>query len=418
MTRTHSTGFQEASQLMDFRLSTEQALFQRTVREFAERALQPRARQIDSARQGIPDEIIREMAGLGLFGVTIPEEYGGAAMPGDEIVYATLAIHELARADLSMSVPVYTLLCQGWGFLLARHGTEEAKREILPRVASGEWFLGIATTEAGGGSDLANIKSTARHDGDRLVINGEKTYISGAEEATSRGGGHLTLFRTDVAAGHRGMTFAYVPAGAPGVSTTLLDDVGRGGLSTGAFRYQDVEIPTRYVLGEINRGFYVNMEGFNAARTLVASACVGGAERALEMGRDCVKERVAFGRPLANFEGISFEIAEDRARLEMLRHFLLRSAWMIDQHYKDGSVTQREINEAVAACKLSAPSLCLDVVKHALMYHGAFGFTKDCPLEMAYRGVLSYLVGAEGGANIMKLIIAREFIGAEAIPYR
>lgn len=403
---------------MNFRLSAEQELFRRTVREFAERTLEPRSREIDSARSGIPEEIIQEMAGLGLFGVTIPEEYGGAAMPGEEIVYAMLTIHELARADLSMSVPVYTLLCQGWGFLLARHGTEEAKREILPRVASGEWFLGICTTEPGGGSDLANIKTVARHEGDSLIINGEKTYISGATEATSRGGGHLTLFRTDPQAGHRGMTFAYVPAATPGISITLFDDVGRGGLSTGGFRYQDVKIPTRYVLGEINRGFYINMEGFNAARVLVVSACVGAAERALEVGRDWVKQRVLFGRPLAKFEGISFEIAEDRARLEMLRHFLLKSAWMIDQHYQDGSVTQRQISEAVAICKLTGPALCLDIVKHALMYHGAFGFTKDCPLEMAYRGVLSYLVGAEGGANIMKLIIAREFIGEEAIPYR
>jgi acyl-CoA dehydrogenase len=403
---------------MDFRLTAEQELFQRTVREFAERTLAPRAREIDSANAGIPDEIIQEMARLGLFGVTIPEEYGGAAMPGEEVVYAALTIHELARADLSMSVPVYTLLCLGWGFLLARHGTEEAKREILPRVASGEWFLGICTTEPGGGSDLANIKTVARHEGDRLIINGEKIYISGAAEAVSRGGGHLTLFRTDPQAGHRGMTFAYVPASAPGVSTTLLDDVGRGGLSTGGFRYQDVAIPTRYVLGEMNRGFYVNMEGFNVARTLVASACVGASERALEMGRDWVKQRVLFGRPLAKFEGISFEIAEDRAQLEMARHFLLRTAWMIDRHYQDGSTTQRQINDAVAICKLTAPRLCLEIVKHALMYHGAFGFTKDCPLEMAYRGVLSYLVGAEGGANIMKLIIAREYIGDEAIPYR
>ena len=221
---------------MDFRLSGEQELFRRTVREFAERTLAPRSREIDSARAGIPDEIIQEMVRLQLFGVTIPEEYGGAAMPGEEMVYAMLTIHELARADLSMSVAVYTLLCLGWGFLLARHGTEEAKREILPRVASGEWFLGISTTEPGGGSDLANIKTVARREGDRLVINGEKIYISGAAEATSRGGGHLTLFRTDPSAGHRGMTFAYIPAAAPGVSTTLLDDVGRGGLSTSGFR--------------------------------------------------------------------------------------------------------------------------------------------------------------------------------------
>jgi len=403
---------------MDFRLSAEQELYQRTVREFCQRTLEPRSREIDSGHAGIPDDVIQGMAGLGLFGVTIPEEYGGAAMPGEEMVYATLTVHELARADLSMSVPVYTLLCLGWGFVLARHGTEEAKREILPRIASGEWFLGICTTEPGGGSDLANIKTVATYDGDRLTINGEKIYISGVTEATTRGGGHLTLFRTDPEAGHRGMTFAYVPANTPGISTTLFDDVGRGGLSTGGFRYKDVDIPARYVLGEVNRGFYVNMEGFNAARTLVASACVGAAERALEMGRDWVKQRVLFGRPLANFEGISFEIAEDRARLEMLRHFLLKTAWMVDQFYKDGSFTRQQLNEAVAICKLTAPSLCLDIVKHALMYHGAFGYTKDCPLEMAYRAVLSYLVGAEGGANIMKLIIGREFIGSEAIPYR
>jgi acyl-CoA dehydrogenase len=403
---------------MDFRLSAEQELFQRTVREFAQRTLEPRAREIDSGHAGIPDEIIQQMADLQLFGVTIPEEYGGAAMPGEEIVYGMLTIRELARADLSMSVPVYTLLCLGWGFLLAKHGTEEAKREVLPKVASGQWFLGIATTEPGGGSDLANIKTTARCEQDRFVINGEKSYISGVSEAGLRGGGHLTLFRTDPEAGHRGMTFAYVPTRAPGISTTLLEDVGRGGLSTGGIRYQDVEIPARYVLGEVNRGFHVNMEGFNAARTLVAAACVGASERALEMSRDWVKQRVLFGRPIVKFEGVSFEIVEDRARLEMLQHYLLRAAWLIDQYYKDEGATQREINEAVSICKLTAPALCLDTVKHALMHHGAFGFTKDCPLEMAYRGVLSYLVGAEGAANIMKLIIGREFIGDEAIPYR
>lgn len=403
---------------MDFRLTTEQELFQKTVREFAQRTLEPRSREIDTAHAGIPDEIIREMASLGLFGVTIPEQYGGAALPGEENVYGVLTIQELARADLSMSVAVYTLLCLGWGFLLSRHGTQEAKEEVLPRVASGEWFLGICTTEPGGGSDLANLKTAARVDGDRLIINGEKTYISGVTEAGLRGGGHLTLFRTDPEAGHRGMTFAFVPASTPGITTTLFDDVGRGGLSTGGLRYQDAEIPARYVLGEMNRGFYINMEGFNVARTLVSAACVGAAGRALEISRDWTKQRVLFGRAIANFEGVSFEIAEDRARLEMLQNYLLRTAWLIDDYYKNGEATQRQINEAVAICKLTAPATCLDIVKHALMYHGAFGFTKECPLEMAYRGVLSYLVGAEGAANVMKLIIGREFIGDVAIPYR
>ena len=122
---------------MDFRLTPQQELFKRTVREFAEKNIAPRSREIDQKAQGIPEEIIQGMVDLGLFGVTIPEEYGGTASPGEEMVYAMITVHELARAELSMSLPVYTLLCLGWSYLLARHGTEEAKREVLPRVAKG-----------------------------------------------------------------------------------------------------------------------------------------------------------------------------------------------------------------------------------------------------------------------------------------
>ena len=162
----------------------------------------------------------------------------------------------------------------------------------------------------------------------------------------------------------------------------------------------------------------VNMEGFNVARTLVASACLGGAEKCLELGADYVKSRVLFGKPLAKFEGISFEIAEDLAELEMLKNFLLRGAWMIDQHYKDGSFSNKEINQAIAICKLRAPRFAVETAKHAMMYHGALGYSKECPLEMCMRGLMSYVVGAEGGANIMKIIIARELMGDVAIPYK
>ncbi|MCJ7668427.1 MAG: acyl-CoA dehydrogenase family protein, partial [Anaerolineae bacterium] len=120
---------------MDFRLTAEQELWKRMVREFAERNIEPRAREIDEKEAGIPEEIIQGMAELGIFGVTIPEEYGGSAMPGQEMVYAMITIHELARAELSMSLPVYTLLCLGWSYLIVKHGSEELKREVLPKVA-------------------------------------------------------------------------------------------------------------------------------------------------------------------------------------------------------------------------------------------------------------------------------------------
>ena len=403
---------------MDFRLTPQQELFKKTVRGFCDEKLFPRSREIDEKEAGIPEELIKEMVELGIFGVTIPEQYGGSASPGEEMVYAMLAVHEIARGELSMSLPVYTLLNLGWSYLIVRHGSDELKKEVLPKIASGEWFIGICTTEPGGGSDLANIKTTAKKAGNDYVINGEKTYISGVVEATKRGGGHLTLFRTAPELGNKGMTFAYVPAKLPGMTYTTFRDMGRMGLSTGGFSYKDVKIPAKYVLNKENRGFYVNMEGFNVARVLVASACLGGAEKCLELGVDYVKRRVLFGRPLANFEGISFEIAEDLTELELVKNMLLRGAWMIDQHYKDGSFSNKEINQTIAFCKLRAPLLGVEIVKHAMMYHGALGYSKDSPLEMCMRGLMSYVVGAEGGANIMKIIIARELMGDIAVPYR
>ncbi|HXZ97933.1 MAG TPA: acyl-CoA dehydrogenase family protein [Candidatus Acidoferrum sp.] len=403
---------------MDFRLTPQQELFKKTIRGFCEEKISPRSREIDERGEIIPDDIIKEMVELGIFGVTIPEEYEGSSSPGEELVYATLAVHEVARAELSMSLPVYTLLNLGWSYLVVRHGSEELKKELLPKVASGQWFIGIATTESGGGSDLSNIKTTGKKTSDGYAINGEKTYISGVTEATRRGGGHLTLFRTAPELGAKGMTFAYVPAKSPGISTTLFKDMGRMGLSTGGFTYKDAKIPTKYVLGDENRGFYVNMEGFNVARVLVASACLGGAEKCLELGADYVKRRVLFGKPLAKFEGISFEIAEDFTELEMTKNLLLKGAWMIDQHYKDGSFANKEINQTIAMCKLRAPLLAVEIVKHSMMYHGALGYSKEAPMEMCMRGLMSYVVGAEGGANIMKIIIARELMGDVAVPYR
>jgi acyl-CoA dehydrogenase len=404
---------------VDYQLTTEQDLFRKTLRQFCESRIAPRSRAIDDSDANLPDDLLLEMAEMGIFGVTIPEQYGGSAMPGEEMIYANIAVQEVARAELSMSLPVYTLLCLGWSYLVARHGSEDLKRELLPRVAAGQSFLGISTTEASGGSDVAAISTSAKKVGDKYVINGDKVYVSGCKEAAKRGGGHLTLFKTAPELGTKGMAFAYVPVNTPGYSYSVLNDMGRGGLSTSTISFKNVEIPAHYLIGEDKRGFYMNMEGFNVARALVSAACVGGAERALEMSAEYVKQRALFGQPLAKFQGISFEIADDRARLEMLKLYLQRACWMIDRSYAEpGSFGRKEINEAIAICKLTAPHLALDIVKHSMMYHGAFAFTKDCPLEMAFRGLMSYVVGAEGGANIMRIIIGREFIGDVSVGYK
>jgi acyl-CoA dehydrogenase len=404
---------------MEFRMTSEQQLFKKAVREYCEKNVEPRAREIDEKEAGIPDDILKGLADLGVFGCTIPEQYGGCALPGEEMQYANIAIHELGRAELSMSLPVYMLLTIGWGGeFIKYYGTEEAKQEILPKLASGEWSWGIAVTEPGGGSDVAAIKTNAVKKGNKYIINGEKAFISQVTECQSRGGGHCTLLNTDISKGQRGgmSMFAVMPNQLKGVDSTTYKDMGRMGLSTGGFTFKDTEIDSKYLLGKEGRGFYLCMEGFNVARVVVDAACLGAAEKCLEIAVDYAKQRTAFGKTISRFQGISFQLADDYTRLDMCKLMLQKAAFMIDKYYSEpGSFTQKEINIAVAETKAEAPLLAADVAKHAIQILGGFGYTKQSPLEMALRGVMSYVSGAEGSTNIMKIIIARDAFGPEFV---
>jgi alkylation response protein AidB-like acyl-CoA dehydrogenase len=204
---------------MDFKMPREQEMFKKAVRDYCERNIAPRSREIDEKEAGIPKDIIQGLADIGVFGCTIPEKYG------EEMQYANIAIHEIARAELSMSLPVYTLLTIGWGgFFLNLYAREEVKQEVLPKLASGEWAWGIAVTEPGGGSDVGAIKTTAKRQGNKFVINGEKAYISLVKESQLVGGGHCSLFVTDPAKGLRGgMTLIGVkPNDTKGMSPTKI----------------------------------------------------------------------------------------------------------------------------------------------------------------------------------------------------
>jgi acyl-CoA dehydrogenase len=404
---------------MDFSMTSEQQLFKKAVREFCQSKIEPRSREIDEKEDGIPDDIIKGLADLGVFGCTVPEKYGGCALPGEEMQYANIAIQELGRAELSMSLPVYMLLTIGWGGeFLSYYATEEVKKEVLPKLATGEWSWGIAVTEPGGGSDVAAIRTTAIKKGSKYLLNGEKAYISQVKECQKRGGGHCTLVLTDPDKGQRGgmSMLAIMPNSLKGIDSTTYKDMGRMGLSTGGFTYKNTELDTRYLLGEEGRGFYNCMEGFNVARAVVSAACLGAAEKCLEISSEYAKQRMAFGRTLSKYQGISFELAEDYAKLDQLKLMLQKGCWLIDKYYAEpGSVTQKEINLVIAQCKWMSPLLAMEITKHAMMILGAFGYTKDSPLEMAMRGIMSYVVGAEGAANIMKIIIARDAFGHEFI---
>ena len=401
---------------MDFDWNSEQEMWRKAVHDFAQKEIAPRVRELDTSGE-IPAEIIQGMAQMGLLALTVPEAYGGM---GADWTMACIAAEELARADISLAVPVLYLVEAAWGSVFARHGSEQLKREVLPKVCAGQAFLGIATTEPSGGSDiLGATRCRAARDGDEWVLNGEKMYISGVRESGKMGGIHLTLLRTADTGDHRAFTFIAVPLkDTPGITPTLLEDMGRMGISTGGFAMEDVRLPGYHQVGELNRGFYHAMEGFSAARTLIGATCVGAAEAGLEMGMQWIKERKSFGRPIASYEGIQFPLADLWARLQGTRLSVYKAAWEMDRFYQKGEGGHHDIAMAAAIVKLQAPILAWDALNEVADWYGAAAYSKEYPIEMGIRGVRSYSIGAEGTLNIQRLIIARELLGSEFLPYR
>jgi acyl-CoA dehydrogenase len=237
------------------------------------------------------------------------------------------------------------------------------------------------------------------------------------------GGGYFVLARTSSApspeASHKGMTGFYVPINAPGVEPMKrFEDMGRMAISTGGFLMKDVRLPEYHVIGERDKGFYLTMEGFDGARVLIGAVCVGAAQRALELGMEYIKERKAFGHPIGKFEGIQFELADHWADLEAYRSLIYRTAWMMDKKYQEQRFSPLEVTRFISACKLKVPRFALRVYEDVLLWFGAYGYTKECAIEMGHRGIMSYCIGAEGAVNIQRIIIARELLGKEFIPYK
>ncbi len=298
--------------MIDFSFTEEQELFRNALQEWCERELPiEKIREMDTKGE-IPKSLVKSMADLGLLIMTAPEEHGGT---GSDWVTACVAAEELGYADISIAVPVLWLVESSWGYVVDKHCTEQVREDVIRKAIKGDAFIGIASTEAGGGSDVASFKSTAKKVGNKWVLNGEKMYLSGTEEAKKWGGGYFVIVRTSPAppgAAHRGMTGFYLPMNAPGVEISKrFEDMGRMAISTGGFAMNDVHLPDHHVVGEVDKGFYLTMEGFDCARILIGAVCLGAAKRALELGMEYIKERKAFGQSIGKFEGIHFELADD-----------------------------------------------------------------------------------------------------------
>ncbi|MEM2212658.1 MAG: acyl-CoA dehydrogenase family protein [Candidatus Nezhaarchaeales archaeon] len=404
----------------------EENIFREAVRDFCRKHIAPRWVEIDERAykdpMDVPVDLIKKMGDQGLFAIPCDPKYGGQ---GGTYTMAAIAIDEIAYADPAVALAVYALLNNGWPFMLQLLGKEEVCKEVIPRVAKGEGFFGIATTEPQGGSDIAGIKMTATRKGDVYVFNGEKAYISGVGEAFNKlpwGGGFFLVARTG-GAGRRGLSaFAFIgrkdgKLGA-GISPTVYHDVGRNGLTTGGFICNNFELHKDYLLGEEGKGFYYVMEGFNAARIVVAAACIGGARWLLEQAVQWFAQRKLFGgRSIASFQGVSFKFAELYAQFEAARYFVYRAARILDEVYikKNPAYSPRDLNIPVSLAKMTAPEAAVDIAEEVMKWYGAYAYTRECPIYRAWMGLFSYVIGAEGAQNIMRYIIARDTIGAEVV---
>jgi alkylation response protein AidB-like acyl-CoA dehydrogenase len=367
------------------------------VRQFTDEQIVPVASKLEHD-DVFPDEIVAGLRELGLFGFTIPEEYGGLGL--DLTTYA-LAVSELARGWMSISGIINTHFIVA--NMLMRDGTDEQKQRFLPRMATGELRCAFSMTEPECGSDVQAIRSTAVRDGDDYVVNGQKMWVTNG----LRSGLVALLVKTDPAADppHRGMSCLLVektPGAASEGGLTIppqLEKLGYKGVETTELVFADHRVPAADLLGGAEgHGFAQMMSGVEVGRVNVAARGVGVAQRAFDIAIRYAQEREAFGRPIARHQGIQFKLAEMATKIEAARLLMLSAA-----RKKDAG--ERSDVEAGMA-KLYASEICHEVVEDAFRIHGGYGYSKEYEIERLYRDAPMLLIG-EGTSEIQKLIIAR-----------
>ena len=394
---------------MDFSFSEDQENLRSSVREFAKREIAPKIRNMIKTRK-IPHEIFTGLARMNLMGMTASEEYGGL---GADAMTTGIVAEEIAKADPTMSIPVLFLVDNAWTNLINKYGTNELKSEILPDVAKGKSIVGIASTEPNFGSDIGSMTTIARKNGNKYILEGEKAFISLIRDIKERSGGFVTVAKTDPSRGTGGVSLFYLPY-SDRLDISYTEEMGREGSSWGGFRFSNIELTSKHLLGKEDGGFKIIHEGFEFARGLIAVISAGAALSSINNGVEYMKSRKAFGSEIAKFQGLQFQVADDVAKMEAALMMGYKALWTYDQEQKYGSFTRFQVSKQIAVAKLISTTWAFDAISDALQWQGAYGYSRDCPEEWALRGVRSFQL-AEGSREIMKMIIARETIGKEYI---
>jgi alkylation response protein AidB-like acyl-CoA dehydrogenase len=383
---------------MDFELDDAHKDLQASIRSFVDREIRPVAHEWERSGR-YPTEIVTTMRKLGLFGMTVPEEYGGQ---GFDLVAFSIVFEEISRAWMGIAgiIGSHSLAC----WIIAHHGTEEQKRRFLPELAAGERRTGVALTEPAAGTDLQGIATRAVRDGDHYIVTGTKTWITNARYANPL----PVLVKTDPAAtpAHRGMSLLLIEAGSDGfVVSRDLGKLGYKGPESCEVSLQDVRVPAANLVGGVEgRGLQQALSGLEIGRINVASRAVGVAAEALDLALAYARMRHAFGRPIADFQAIQLKLADMATEVNAARLLTWWAASVADRGVRADMQT--------GMAKLFASEVALRASLESMRIHGSYGYSTELDVERLYRDAPLMAIG-EGTNDILRTVIAKGLLAAD-----
>ena len=378
---------------MDFSLTKTDQLFLQMIREFAEKEVKPLAAEIDETER-FPEETVKKMAALGLMGIPVPKEYGGAG--GNNILY-TMAVEELSRvcATTGVILSAHTSLCEA---PILEHGTQEQKEKYLPKLASGEWLGAFGLTEPNAGTDASAQQTTAVLEGDHYVLNGSKIFITNGSHAHV----YIIFAMTDKSKGTKGISAFIVERDYPGFSVGKKEKkMGIRGSATCELIMENCIVPKENLLGAEGKGFAIAMKTLDGGRIGIASQALGIAQGALDETVKYVKERKQFGKPLSKFQNTQFQLADLATKIDASRLLVRKAAWKKDR--------KENYSADAAMAKLFAAETAMETTTKAVQMHGGYGYTREYPVERMMRDAKITEI-YEGTSEVQRMVIAANLL--------
>lgn len=374
---------------MDFSVSKSENLFLQMIREFAEKEVKPLAAEIDEEER-FPVETVEKMARLGIMGIPVPVEYGGAG--GNNQLY-TMAVEELSRVcgTTGVIVSAHTSLCIA---PIMENGNEEQKRKYLPKLASGEWLGAFGLTEPNAGTDASGQQTTAIVDGDNYLLNGSKIFITNAEYAHV----YIVIAMTDKSLGTKGISAFIVEKDTPGFTIGKKEKkLGIRGSATCELIFENCVIPKANLLGKVNGGFGIAMKTLDGGRIGIAAQALGIAQGAMDETVKYTKERKQFGKSISSFQNTQFQMADMETKIQASRMLVRAASWK-----KDKNISY-SVDAAMA--KLFAAETAMEVTTKAVQFHGGYGYTREYPVERMMRDAKITEI-YEGTSEVQRMVIS------------